>query len=150
MPSATSSLGAAENKDDPAQALREFDRALALNADFAAAHSARGSLYYQMGNPEAALADLEAAASLRPDDAVDLDRLGQTYLALDRTARRRARRCARPPPGCRTIPRRSYTWHEPWRMQDRRRNPKRRWIAFANSAPQSTGPCRAGWWIISA
>jgi tetratricopeptide (TPR) repeat protein len=79
-------LGAAENKDDPAQALREFDRALALNANFAAAHSARGGLYYQMGNPKAAVVDLEAAASLRPDNSIDLDRLGQTYLALDRSA----------------------------------------------------------------
>jgi Flp pilus assembly protein TadD len=79
-------LGAAENKDNPAQALTEFDRALALKPDFAAAHSARGSLYYQLGKPEAALADLEAAAALRPGDAVTLDRLGQTYLALDRAA----------------------------------------------------------------
>ncbi len=79
-------LGAAENKDNPAQALAEFDRALALKKDFGAAHSARGSLYYQMGKPEAALADLEAAATQRPDDAVSLDRLGQTYLALDRAA----------------------------------------------------------------
>ena len=77
-------LAVAENQDDPAQALPEFDRALALKADFAAAHSARGGLYYQMGKPEAALADLEAAATLRPDDAVSLDRLGQTYSALDR------------------------------------------------------------------
>ncbi len=77
-------LGAAENKDNPAQALAEFDKTLALQADFGAAHSARGSLYYQMGKPEAALADLEAAAAQRPDDAVSLDRLGQTYLALDR------------------------------------------------------------------
>ena len=79
-------LGVALNKDNPAQALTEFDRALALKADFAAAHSARGSLYYQMAKPEAALADLEAVAGLRPDDAVSLDRLGQTYLALDRAA----------------------------------------------------------------
>jgi Flp pilus assembly protein TadD len=79
-------LGAAVNKDDPAEALREFDRALALKADFAAARSMRGGLYYQMGNPKAAAVDLEAAASLRPDNAVDLDRLGQTYLALDRSA----------------------------------------------------------------
>lgn len=79
-------LGAAVNKDDPAEALREFDRALALKSDFAAAHSARGGLYYQMGNPKAAVVDLEAAASLRPGNAVDLDRLGQTYLALDRSA----------------------------------------------------------------
>ena len=79
-------LGAAENKDNPAQALQEFDRAIALKADFPAAHSARGSLYYQMGKPEQALSDLEAAAAQRPADAVSLDRLGQTYLALDRAA----------------------------------------------------------------
>ncbi|HWD00310.1 MAG TPA: tetratricopeptide repeat protein [Candidatus Sulfopaludibacter sp.] len=79
-------LGAAENKDNPAEALKEFDRALALKNDFPAAHSARGSLYYQMGKPEAALADLEASAAQRPNDAVSLDRLGQTYSALDRSA----------------------------------------------------------------
>jgi tetratricopeptide (TPR) repeat protein len=79
-------LAAAVNKDNPAEALKEFDRALALKPDFPAAHSARGSLYYQMGKPEAALADLEAAAAQRPNDAVCLDRLGQTYLALDRAA----------------------------------------------------------------
>ena len=35
--------------------------------------------------PRRRWSDLEAAASLRPDNAVDLDRLGQTYLAFDRT-----------------------------------------------------------------
>src|ERR1039457_6619257 len=35
-------LGVAENKDNPALALTEFDRALALHAGFAAAHAARG------------------------------------------------------------------------------------------------------------
>ena len=79
-------LGAIQNKDNPAQALTEYDRAVALNPAFAAAHSERGSLHYQMGKPESAFADLEAAVALRPDDAVSLDRLGQTYLALDRTA----------------------------------------------------------------
>jgi tetratricopeptide (TPR) repeat protein len=77
-------LGAAEAKDDPEKAMAEFDRALRIEPDFAAAHSARGGLYYQMGKPEAALPDLEAASAARPDDAVSLDRLGQTYQALDR------------------------------------------------------------------
>jgi tetratricopeptide (TPR) repeat protein len=79
-------LGAMQNKDNPAQALVEYDRALALKPDFGVAHSERGSLYYQMGKPEAALPDLEAAVALRPDDAVSLDRLGQTYLAVDRAS----------------------------------------------------------------
>jgi len=79
-------LGAIQLKDNPAQALAEYDRALALKPDFAAVHSERGSLYYQMGKPETALPDLEAAVALRPDDAASLDRLGQTYLALDRPA----------------------------------------------------------------
>ena len=79
-------LATAENVENPAQALPEFDRALTLQPDFPAARSARGYLYYQLGKPEAALPDLEAAISLRPDDPVSLDRLGQTYQALDRTA----------------------------------------------------------------
>ena len=79
-------LGAIENKENPAQALTEYSRALELKPDFGAARSERGSLYYQMGKPEQALADLEAAVTLRPDDPTSLDRLGQTYLALDRPA----------------------------------------------------------------
>ena len=79
-------LGLAESKDDPAQALPHFDRALQLKPDYAAAHAARGSLYYQMGKPEVALPDLEAAAAARPNNADALDHLGQTYLALDRPA----------------------------------------------------------------
>lgn len=74
----------AESKDNPAQGIVRLDKALALKPDFAAALSARGSIYYQLGKPEKAVTDLETAAALRPDDAVTLDRLGQTYLALDR------------------------------------------------------------------
>ena len=79
-------LGLAESKDDPLKGLVHLDRALALEPDFAAAHAARGSLYYQLGKPASALDDLEAAAALQPDDSAGLDRLGQTYLALDRPA----------------------------------------------------------------
>jgi tetratricopeptide (TPR) repeat protein len=79
-------LGVAENRDNPAEALKEFDKALLLKAEFAAARGARGGLYYQMGKPESAVTDLEAAAKLRPEDPVSLDRLGQTYLVLDRAA----------------------------------------------------------------
>jgi len=73
-------------QDDPAKAFRELNRAVELKPDFTEAHSARGSLYYQMGKPEEALPDLEAAARLSPADPVSLDRLGQVYLALDRAA----------------------------------------------------------------
>jgi protein SCO1 len=79
-------LGLALSKDEPVKGLAHLDRAIALKPDFAVAHSARGSLYYQAGKFAAALSDLETAASLRPDDAVALDRLGQTYSALDRSA----------------------------------------------------------------
>ena len=79
-------LGVAQGQTDPVQCLAHLDRAVALKPDFAAALSARGSLYYQQGKPEAAVTDLESAAKLRPADATNLDRLGQTYLALDRPA----------------------------------------------------------------
>jgi protein SCO1 len=79
-------LGLAQSKDQPVKGLAHLDQAVALKPDFAAAHSARGSLYYQSGKFEAAVADLETAASLQPDDFLALDRLGQTYSALDRPA----------------------------------------------------------------
>lgn len=85
----------AKHPDDPVvhyqlgvaeQDTAEFDRALSLKPDFAAALSARGGLFYQQGKPEAAVQDLEAAAKLAPDDPLTLDRLGQAYSALDRPA----------------------------------------------------------------
>jgi tetratricopeptide (TPR) repeat protein len=71
---------------DVTQAHVHLDRALALDPNYLAARMARGSLYYQEGKPESAVKDLEFAASRQPDDAANLDRLGQTYQALDRTA----------------------------------------------------------------
>src|SRR5450759_2125866 len=79
-------LALAEMESDTAQGLAHLASAVALKADFVEARSARGSLYYRQGKPETAVTDLEVAARLRPDDAVTLDRLGQTYLALDRPA----------------------------------------------------------------
>jgi tetratricopeptide (TPR) repeat protein len=78
-------MGAAEAQSDAASAMAEFDRALVLRPGWAAARAARGNLLYQQGKPESALPDLEAATQAQPD-AVTLDRLGQTYLALDRAA----------------------------------------------------------------
>ncbi|HEY1337800.1 MAG TPA: tetratricopeptide repeat protein, partial [Bryobacteraceae bacterium] len=71
-------LGQAERTRDIGKALAEFDRSLVLDPDYVPARSARGGVYYQQGKPELAVKDLEAAASLRPDDAANLDRLGQT------------------------------------------------------------------------
>jgi tetratricopeptide (TPR) repeat protein len=79
-------LGQAERGRDAAKALMHFDKALELDPTYVPAWIARGSLYYQLGKPEAAVKDLETAAERRPDDAVCLDLLGQAYQALDRTA----------------------------------------------------------------
>jgi len=79
-------LAQAERNLDMTKAFRHFDKALELDPNYAPARTARGSLYYQEGNPAAAAKDLEIAARLRPDDAAGLDRLGQAYRALDRTA----------------------------------------------------------------
>ncbi len=79
-------LAQAQRTVDMVQAMKHLDKALALDPNYMPARAARGSLYYQEGKPESALADLELAASQQPDDAVNLDRLGQTYQALDRAA----------------------------------------------------------------
>jgi tetratricopeptide (TPR) repeat protein len=79
-------LGQAERNRDLTKALQQFDLALKLDPNHAPSRTARGSLYFQQGNAEAAVKDLEAAAALRPDDAAGLDRLGQVYQSLDRTA----------------------------------------------------------------
>src|SRR5206468_4153750 len=72
-------LGQAQRSVDAAKAMRHFERALALDAKYVPARTARGGLYYQQGNPAAAVKDLEIAASLQSHDAANLDRLGQTY-----------------------------------------------------------------------
>jgi Tfp pilus assembly protein PilF len=77
-------LGVAQGASDPEQAIATLTKSLKLRPDFADAHAARGALEYQQNNAEAALADLEFAASRQPDSALVLDHLGQTYLLLDR------------------------------------------------------------------
>jgi tetratricopeptide (TPR) repeat protein len=79
-------LAQAQRSLDATLALGHLDRAVALDPNYLAARAARGSLYYQGGNSESAVKDLELVASRQPDDAANLDRLGQTYQALDRTA----------------------------------------------------------------
>ncbi|HEY4088697.1 MAG TPA: tetratricopeptide repeat protein [Bryobacteraceae bacterium] len=77
-------LGVAQGGSDPDQAIATLTKALSLRPDFADAHAARGALEYQQNNADAALADLEFAASKQPNSALVLDHLGQTYLLLDR------------------------------------------------------------------
>ncbi len=78
-------LGVVENSADPTDALAQFNRAIDLKRDFAEAHVARALLNYRQGKPAAALPDLEFAAEREPANANILDRLGQIYVALDRT-----------------------------------------------------------------
>jgi tetratricopeptide (TPR) repeat protein len=77
-------LGVAQGVSDPDQAIATLTKALNLRPDFPDAHAARGALEYQQNNADAALADLEFAASKQPESALVLDHLGQTYLLLDR------------------------------------------------------------------
>ena len=77
-------LGVAQSVNDPDKGLATLDKAVALKPDYVEARSARGALNYQQGKAEAALGDLEFAAAKVPDRAMTLDRLGQTYLLLDR------------------------------------------------------------------
>ncbi len=90
---------------DAAQAIEHLTRAIELQADYAPALEARGSIYYQQGKPELARADLERAAAQQPEDAGILDRLGQTYGALERPADavRALRKAAQLAPGDSTI-----------------------------------------------
>ncbi len=73
-----------EAQSDPSEAAAHFDQAVALQPDFAPARFGRGVLNYLQGNPAAALPDLEFAAARYPDNSQVLDRLGETYTALDR------------------------------------------------------------------
>jgi tetratricopeptide (TPR) repeat protein len=76
-------LGLAESESDPGQGLADQEKAIALQPEFVEARAARGVLHYRQGQAELALPDLEFAALRRPD-AINLDRLGQTYLSLER------------------------------------------------------------------
>jgi tetratricopeptide (TPR) repeat protein len=79
-------LGIAEASVAPEDAVRQFDRALALRPELTAARIARGLVLFKQGSFATALPDFEAAAKQEPNNAVVLDRLGQTYMALDRSA----------------------------------------------------------------
>ncbi len=98
-------LGAAESAGNPAEAERELNRALALKPDLGPARFARGLLNYRRGRLEPALADFEFAAAHEPQNPAVLNRLGETYMALNRPqdAVRVFRRAAEAAPGDSTI-----------------------------------------------
>lgn len=79
-------LGIVKSATDGGEALAQFNRAIALKSDFAAAYLARASLQYRQGHAAAALPDLELAARYDPKNPIVFDRMGQSYLALDRKA----------------------------------------------------------------
>jgi len=69
---------------EPDAALPHLNQAIALRPDFTSAYYARGVLLYTQNKLPAALADFLAAAKQEPENAATLDKLGRTYLALDR------------------------------------------------------------------
>ena len=81
-------LGMAESVNDPAQAISTLGHAISLQPDLVPARAGRGILLYLENKPESAVTDLEFAVSRIPPDtqesAAMLDRLGETYLALNR------------------------------------------------------------------
>ena len=79
-------LGQGEKARNISRAKEAFDEALRLKPDFAAALAARGALHYQEGKPDKAIPDLESAVALWAKDAQTLDKLGQSYAAVDRPA----------------------------------------------------------------
>ncbi len=79
-------LGMAETINDPKRALAEVNRALDLKPGLVPAMYYRGFLKYQAGDAQAALTDLEQANRALPRNATILDRLGQTYLTLNRSS----------------------------------------------------------------
>lgn len=75
-------LGTAQGPLNADEALKELDRALALEPDLVPAHMARGILNYRRGEPAAALPDFQFAAEHEPENPAILNHLGQTYMAL--------------------------------------------------------------------
>lgn len=77
-------LAIGESSLDPTAGMPDFNRAIQLKPDFAAALSSRGALRYRDGKPEEALPDLDRAVKIDPANAIAQYRLGQIYQALDR------------------------------------------------------------------
>jgi Tfp pilus assembly protein PilF len=77
-------LGAAESPVSPEKALTDLNHAITIKPNLMAARVARGLLLFRQTKAAEALADFQAAAERQPGDARVLDRLGQTYMGLNR------------------------------------------------------------------
>lgn len=65
------------------EALRRYREALNLDEEYAPTHVALAGLYMQLGREDDALAELEKAAALAPDNVFVLGQLGKLYLQRD-------------------------------------------------------------------
>ena len=73
-------------RSQPQEALKHYNRALALRPGLVDAHIAAGKALLRLGNSKAALQELLQAVTLDPQDAVAHYRLSQVYLSLGPTA----------------------------------------------------------------
>ena len=71
-----------ERLGNTAEALSDYDGVLALNPNYAIAHSSRGNQYYSRGMYKEALQDFDRAIDLDPKLAVAYEYRGKTYAKL--------------------------------------------------------------------
>ena len=72
------------NLDDPIQAIKDFDQALRLDPDNAAAYNNRAWTLYTWGRHAKALGDADRALSLHPGNPATLDTRAHVLAALGR------------------------------------------------------------------
>jgi tetratricopeptide (TPR) repeat protein len=64
------------------QALADYDQAIALDPQYAAAYNNRGIAYANLGDLEQAIADYDQALALDPQDALAYNNRGNAYRTL--------------------------------------------------------------------
>lgn len=77
-------LAIGETVRESAQALEHLSQALTIDPTLNAARFARAVLYYQNGQTEQSVADLQRVLTTSPNDARALDALGQGYLRQEK------------------------------------------------------------------